>query len=151
MIIISPYSKPLRNGKQSAKTYPYWDNLIMLLSGKEIVQIGVEGERQLVPDFRKNLTFKQIKSLLTECDCWISVDNFLQHLAHHIPKPGIVLWGISDPLIFGYPENTNLLKDRRYLRENQFDYWENYEFNPDVFVLPAEVAQHIKTDEWCIK
>lgn len=143
MIIISPYSKPMRNGNMSAKNYPWWQELINLLPDKDIIQIGVDGERQLVSDFRKNMSFKDIEKLLIKCSYWISVDNFLQHMAHHIPKPGVVLWGVSNPLIFGYPENINILKDRNYLRNDQFDLWENVIYNYDVFVTPQIVIEQI--------
>lgn len=54
MIIISPYSKALRNGKTNAKNYPYWKELIELIK-EPIVQVGIDGEEQLVPDFRKRI------------------------------------------------------------------------------------------------
>ena len=43
MIIISPYSKPLRNGLNNPKNYPYWKELISLIN-EEIIQVGVDGE-----------------------------------------------------------------------------------------------------------
>ena len=59
MIIISPYSKALFNGKQNPKNYPYWKELIEQID-EPIIQVGIEGEKQLVPDFRKNLLLKTI-------------------------------------------------------------------------------------------
>jgi hypothetical protein len=58
-------------------------------------------------------------------------------------KPGIVLWSVSDPLIYGHPENINLLKGREYLAPNQFLWWENYEHQNDAFVMPQEVVKHL--------
>jgi hypothetical protein len=69
--------------------------------------------------------------------------QLFQHLAWSEGKPGIVLWGISDPLIFGHPENTNLLKGREYLASNQFLWWEAHEFDADRFVKPDVVLQHL--------
>jgi len=54
MIIISPYSKKLMSGKNNPKNYPYWKELIRLIK-EPIVQVGIEGEDQLVDDFRKAL------------------------------------------------------------------------------------------------
>ena len=141
MIVISPYSRALRNGKRNPKNFPYWKELIAKLKGKTIVQIGVEGEVPLVKDFRKGLPLKDIENLIKDCDYWISVDNFLPHLAHYVGKPGIVLWGRSDPNIFGYQENINMLKDRKYLRESQFDMWENVPYNPDVFLTADDISK----------
>ena len=138
MIVISPYSRPLSNGKNNPKNYPFWEELISMIK-EPIVQIGVEGEVQLVEDFRKGLPISQLKELLRECRTWISCDSFFQHLAWVEKKKGIVLWSVSDPLIYGHPENTNLLKDRKYLAGNQFLWWEAYDHNEETFVPAREV------------
>lgn len=142
MIIISPYSKALRNGKQNPKNYPYWEELILFIN-EPIVQVGIEGEKQLVPDFRKNLPIDELRKLIRECRTWISCDSFFQHLAWDEGKPGIVLWGPSDPLIFGHPENINLLKDRSYLAPNQFLWWEQTEHKNERFVKPQDVIAYL--------
>jgi len=146
MIIIQPYAAKLPNNKQNPKNYPFWKELIALID-EPIVQIGVEGEEQLVPNFEKNLSILELRHLLDECRTWIGIDSFFQHLAHDCNKPGIVLWSISDPLIYGYPENINLLKDRSYLASNQFLWWNYFDHNPDAFVKPEEVIKYLsKTD-----
>jgi len=149
MILIQPYAQQLRNGLKNAKQFPYWPQLIALLD-EEIIQIGRDDEEQqpLVEDFRTNLPLKEITALLIRCDFFICIDSFLQHLAHHVPKPGVVLWSKSDPLIFGYPENLNLLKDRKYLRKNQFDVWENESYDAEAFMDPRAVVQAIRA--WSI-
>ena len=143
MIIISPYSKKLRNGKTNPKNYPYWKELIPLIRYDTIIQIGVTGEEQLVEEFHKDLNLQQLAELVQECRTWISVDSFFQHFCWDLGKPGIVLWGQSDPSIFGHPENINLLKDRKYLREKQFWIWEQCEFREDCWVSPEEVAKQL--------
>jgi ADP-heptose:LPS heptosyltransferase len=143
MIIISPYSKQLRNGKRNPKNYPYWPELIKMIE-EPIVQIGIDGEEQLVDDFRKNLPISELKKLLGQCKTWISCDSFLQHLAWDQGKKGIVLWSVSDPLIFGHPENINLLKDRSCLVPNQFLWWDFTEYDEKKFVEPEVVHRHLK-------
>jgi len=138
MIIISPYSKALINGKQNPKNYPYWKELIEMID-EPIIQVGIEGEKQLVPDFRKNLPITELRKLIQECRIWISCDSFFQHLGWDEGKKGIVLWGVSDPLIYGHPENINLLADRKYLVENQFLWWEFVEHRNERFVKPKIV------------
>jgi hypothetical protein len=138
MIIISPYSRKLRNGNLHPKDYPFWEELIRNID-EEIIQIGVEGEEPLVHDFRKNLALYELSALTTQCKTWISVDSFFQHFCWNLAKPGIVIFGQSDPNIFGHPENVNLLKDRKYLREKQFWLWEQAEYNKDAFVEPKIV------------
>jgi len=145
MILISPYSRKLRNGNRNAKDYPYWKELYQMLKqiDKDIVQIGVQGEKRLSADFRRNLPLEEIEELIIKSKFWVSVDNFLPHMAHHYKKIGLVIWGQSDPIIFGYPENINILKDRKYLRENQFDIWENCKYDENVFVKPEVIINEL--------
>jgi hypothetical protein len=145
MIIIAPYAKALFSGKQNPKNYPYWEELISQIN-EPIVQVGVEGEKQLVADFRKNLSIPALRELLWQCRTWISCDSFFQHLGWDEGVQGIVLWSVSDPLIFGHPENINLLKDRSNLAENQFLWWEFVEHRNDRFVKPKEVLVHLNKE-----
>jgi ADP-heptose:LPS heptosyltransferase len=143
MILIAPFAKKLREEKIHPKNYPYWNYVIEKIK-EEIIQVGVEGELQLVSDFRKNLSMSELKSLILECKTWISVDSFFQHYCWELKKSGIVLFGPSDPNIFGHPENINLLKDRKYLREKQHWLWEQCDFDENAFVKSNEVINALK-------
>lgn len=142
MILISPYSKKLSNGKTNPKNYPFWKEVIEGIN-EPVIQIGIEGEEQLTADFRKNLSIPEIKQLIKDCRLWISCDSFIQHLASLSGKRGIVLWSVSDPNIYGYPENVNLLKSRDCLSKNQFLWWESVEFDASKFVPPKEVLYNL--------
>lgn len=142
MILISPYSKKLSNGKTNPKNYPFWKEVIEGIN-EPVIQIGIEGEEQLTADFRKNLSIPEIKQLIKDCRVWISCDSFIQHLASLSGKRGIVLWSVSDPNIYGYPENVNLLKSRDCLSKNQFLWWESVEFDASKFVPPKEVLYNL--------
>lgn len=146
MIIIAPYAQKLRTGEENPKNYPYWEELIAQID-EPIIQVGVTGEKQLVPDFRTNLPISELRELLHQCRTWIGVDSFFQHLAWDEGVRGVVIWGPSDPLIFGHPENINLLKDRKYLVENQFIWWEATEHQSERFVTPEIVLASIKDIE----
>jgi hypothetical protein len=145
MIIIAPFAQKLRTGKLNPKNYPYWKELISMID-EPIVQVGVEGEEQLVEDFRKGLPISELRELIRACRTWVGVDSFFQHLAWDEGKPGVVLWGPSDPLIFGHPENTNLLKDRFHLVENQFIWWEAAEHQSERFVEPHIILKYINKE-----
>jgi len=142
MILIHPFAKPLIKGGNNPKNYPYWKELIGLIK-EPIVQIGVEGEEQPVSDFRKNLSMPELRQLIKDCRVWIGVDSFFQHLAWSEGKPGIVLWSVSDPLIFGHPENRNLLVSREHLAPNQFLWWDYTAFDENKFVKPSEVLKFL--------
>lgn len=142
-IILFPFAKKMRVDKPHPKNYPHWVELVKLLNadGHQLLQLGVEGEDQLVENFKKNLSYDVLCEEVKACDTWIGVDSFGQHLAWSLDKRGIALFGQSDPIIFGHEENVNLLKDRSYLREQQFWLWEQAEYNPDSFVTPDVVIK----------
>jgi len=149
VIIISPYARPMRSGdKNHPKNYPYWNVLIPLIKTlDDVVQVGSGSEEALlgVSDLRLDLSLKDLSELIQQGRTWVSVDSFFQHYCWDQNKRGVVLWGQSDPNIFGHPENINLLKSRKHLREKQFWLWEQTPYDPTVFVQPGEVIQAIKS------
>jgi ADP-heptose:LPS heptosyltransferase len=148
MILIFPYAKPLFDATgENPKNYPYWPEVIKLLTdaGHTVIQAGLTGEKELVDDFRKDLPISELSTLVQECDTWISVDSFAQHLCWDLNKPGVVIFSQSDPNIFGHKENTNLLKDRKYLREKQFWLWSQTEYKIEAYVTPETVFNAVLT------
>jgi ADP-heptose:LPS heptosyltransferase len=91
-----------------------------------------------------DLSFDGIAALMASCKTWISVDNFFHHMAWTINEPGVVIFGSSDPGIFGHQENVNLLKDRRFLREWQFRHWSQESMRPEIFVGPEAVMSAVQ-------
>lgn len=154
-ILISPYAQNLRNGKQNPKNFPYWEELISKLidKGINVIQIGSAKDSSIKYfssnhigsfEFKQNLKLNDIAVLVNECDLWISVDSFLQHLcAYYKLKRGIVIFSQSDPKHFGYPTNINLLKDKKYLRDKQFWLWEQCEYNKEAFVTAEDVYKAV--------
>jgi ADP-heptose:LPS heptosyltransferase len=146
-LVVSPFSQPLRNGNPNPKNFPYWEHVITTLKEKDIhiTQIGRSNEPQIknIDEFKGDLHFSQLAKLILENDMWISVDNFLPHFCNTIGKKGIVLFSKSDPKIFGYNQNINLLKDRKYLRSNQFGSWDEIQYDPDAFVSPSLVTNTV--------
>ena len=146
-IIISPYSRRLRNGKNNPKNFPYWEDVVkkLKLEDYKIVQVGVNGESKIdgVDEYLINLSLKKLSELINKCNVWIAVDNFFQHLAFMGGKRGIVIFSQSDPEIFGHKENVNLLKGRQYLRERQFDIWETTEYKEEAFVTSIDVINAV--------
>lgn len=149
-VILSPCSAALfvtenneRKQIVNPKNYPYWTQVVQMLRAQniQVIQVGVDGEPSFEANyFHKNLSLQNLKRLLDECDTWVSVDNFFAHFATYYKKAGVVVFGISDPLLFGYESNLNLLKDRKYLRANQFDIWQNAKYDADSFVEPEIVV-----------
>jgi len=150
-IIISPFSKQLREkDTPHPKNYPYWQPLISLLlaDNHEVIQVGALGERQLASATQFGLSSKELIELMRGADMFISVENFFPHMVHFNfkgLKNGIVLFGKSDPEIFGYPENKNLLKSENFLRWDQFGPWEDTDFVEQAFVSPEEVRKVVES------
>ena len=145
-VIISPYSRPLRNGKKNPKNYPCWQEVVAGLQAKKIhvIQIGVGGEEKLkCNEHSFDNTLQDLSTMVKYCNTWASVDNFFQHFCYLLEKPGVAIFGRSDPNIFGHITNDNLLKGRNYLREKQFNFWEEVEYSEECFVEPQEVVETI--------
>ena len=149
-ILYAPFARamPQLAGKPSPKSYPFAKELADLIVARHtLVQLGGQEDEELTPDFRKNLSFDEVGKLISTCDTAVCVDSYLQHHCWYLNKKAIVLWGISDPLIFGHPIHDNLLVSRSFLRPNQFDLYYSNEHNPGAFVLPEVVLETINTLE----
>ncbi len=147
-IIISPYSKQLRNGKNNPKNYPFWKQVVKQIKSEidcEIIQIGVYGEKKIkgIDKIIFDSNFTTLKEIILSSDVWISVDNAINHLGAYLKKPGIVIFGKSSLKIFGYEQNINLIKDEKFLRENQFQTWEEEKFEKKVFIPAERVVQAV--------
>jgi hypothetical protein len=144
MYIISPYSHKLPNGKRNPKNFPWFAELVAKLNQK-CIQIGITGEEPINgTECVFNASFDNLRQLVNASDTWISVDNFFPHFCHcEKLKSGIVIFGRSDPNLFSYPENINLLKDRKYLRPDQWGIWDDVEYQEKAFIDPQKVIDKI--------
>jgi ADP-heptose:LPS heptosyltransferase len=144
MIILHCEAQRLNSGKINPKNYPWFKELINELKEFNFIQIGVDGDTQYTEDFRKGLSFKEIKELTKQCKSWIAVDSFYQHLAWELKRPGMCIFGYSDPEIFGHTENLNIVK-KNYLRKEQFLTWEETNYNEKVFQDPLILVNKFRT------
>jgi len=150
-VLLSCWSKPLRDGKHNAKnpSEEWWLKLISLLKekGYTVWQCG-QGEEKKLATADAHIWDKDLWKLgedIEKCVAWVSPDNFMGHWALlQFKKPGIVIWSQSDPDIFGHAANVNLLKDKKYLREKQFELWEAATWNADAFPTTEEVIIEVE-------
>jgi ADP-heptose:LPS heptosyltransferase len=144
-VIISPESRPTKLG-ENAKNFHHWALVVKALRDRDInvTQVGLTGEKDIGANRRLNgLSLFELMGQIRECDTWASVDNFFHHMSAYLGKKGVVVFGKSDPQIFGHDKNVNLLKDRSCLRKSQFDVWDNEPFDPSVFPTAEDVAKAI--------
>ena len=147
-ILYAPFaaSAPSLAGQPSPKDYPKAKELAELLEKEnEVIQLAGNGDVQVAKDVRRNLRHEQVCELIKWSDTGVCVDSYLQHAFWSVGKKAIVLFGISDPKIFGHPENVNLMVDRKFLRPNQFDLYYTSDYRPDAFVSPEEVLKELET------
>lgn len=147
MILISPWSRNLPDGGLSPKNYPHWSEVVngLVSVDHKVVQLSCKSEADVPGAERINdLPLDKIGEMMKGCDTWISVDNFFHHMAWTLGQPGIVIFGSSDPEIFGHPENINILKDRRFLRARQFGLWSQETPNPDRFIGSSAVLEAVR-------
>lgn len=137
-IIISPYSARLRSGNRNPKDWPYFPELVQRLNGNghQVVQVGVAGEKLIEGTSERIIGWPwgKLKAVVNDADTWVAVDNVFSHFCHcERLKSGVVIWGKSSPVIFGYSENENIYGNTRHFRPFQFAHWEDEPYDPDVF------------------
>lgn len=151
-VLISPFSRKLRNfdnspvEKINPKNYPYWPQVVKTLQAKgiKVLHITEDPTEEIGADnVIVGAKLKDLRVLLDEIDTWAAVDNFFGHFAACYNKKGVVVFSKSDPNIYGYDQNINLLKDRKYLRPDQFQWWEMTDYNKEAFVEPEKVVEAI--------
>lgn len=146
-ILFCPRSRKMRNGKTNPKDYPHWLAVIRDLAQRHhIVQIGADGE-QPIPGAQEHhfgSPYAVLKGYLDKADMILGVDNFLQHFAALYGKRGVVIFGQSDPRIFGCEGNDNILVHPDALRQYQFQTWEEIEYRDDVWPDPQMVVQRVE-------
>lgn len=126
------------------KNYPkeYWLEVInsLIKGGWNVWQIGGGNEEKLTEQTKFNLSFKELKNFCSDMYTFISVDNFFPHFCYHYNLPnGIVIFSKSSPTLFGYEENINAYKDKKYFRPDQFGLWESCDWDKESFLKPNEI------------
>lgn len=133
-ILVAPNTNRYE-GKKNAKEYPFWDEFYKLLEKENAHVKVVEGK----------IPYKEIVDMVKWSDAVVTVDSFLPHLIefYKIPKKVIVLYGKSDVDLFGYPNHIALIKDRKNMRKDRYNWWKDEPYDPSVFVLPEEIIKHL--------
>lgn len=147
-IIVAPYSRSRKDGKRNPKNYPWWQLLLEeLASDRHELTVITYGEEEHINVAAKTYTpgrLYSVESLLESHDMFMSVDNYMQHMAHFLGVRGVVMYGPSDPRIFGYKENLNLYEDEKFFRPHQFQTWDECDFSEDAFMRPEKALPLIR-------
>lgn len=107
-VIIAPFSDSPRKAMSAAA----WARLAELLSneGVLVMQAGRANEMHIQNAYSLAglTTPRQLIHLLGKCDAVVASDNFVMHAAHLAGRPAVVLWGPTDPAVYGYAGQVHL-------------------------------------------
>jgi len=110
-ICINPSSKCSKNQEWPEVN---WVELIKKgkTDGYNFVQLGLMEETYIKGciDLRGQLTLRESLSILNSADGYIGVDSFWAHAASALNVPAIVLFGDTNPEIWGHKNNHNIYK-----------------------------------------
>ena len=90
----------------------YWQVLVKELTKQyDVVQVGGKEEMQ-IPGITTYLmgstSIRQTAALLKNCLTYVGIDSFVAHCGAAVQKPGVVLFGRSNPYIAGHAISKNI-------------------------------------------
>jgi ADP-heptose:LPS heptosyltransferase/SAM-dependent methyltransferase len=112
---LAPYARPIvAIHKSSTFSYKQWFDqrwlqLISLNPACTFIELG-RGDDTALPGVinLRNRPLRESFALLGECDALLAVDSSMAHAAAALHVPSVVLFGASNPLVFGHSGNINL-------------------------------------------
>lgn len=143
-ILIAPWARSFQ-GKPNPKNYPHWASVVQKLVQLKhfCLQISMADEEKICPNILYNQPLSVIEMLIKSCDVWVSIDSFLPHLAYHLGKRGITIWGPSEHSIFSYSSNVNILP-RKKTTVPPFIRWDMVTYDSSLFAPPEQVVEEIQ-------
>jgi ADP-heptose:LPS heptosyltransferase len=93
-----------------------WQSLVESMPGCTFIQIGLTIEPQLkqAVDLRGKHSFREFMALIKYAKAFTGVDSAFSHVTNAFNIPGVILFGPSEPRIWGHPNNINIYKNLRY-------------------------------------
>lgn len=144
-ILIQPYAaipKDANEVGKNPKDWPFFNELIAAMPEHEWIQIGCSN-KPIVGAREVTTNRSGVIDLINECDTWVSVDTWLQHVATlTCKKRGVAIFSKSEPKMFGHPQNINLLKSQMYV-QSPYATWLASNYSKDSFVSVDKVVKAI--------
>lgn len=116
--MIEPFNNPVainptsRTTKNQEWEIEYWKDLIKRMPDVTFIQLGLKDEEYIegAVDFRGKVSLRMSVALLKQMKGFVGVETFLGHASAAVEVPAVILFGPSNPEIWGYSENVNLYK-----------------------------------------
>ena len=103
---------PSSNGPRKEMAANQWEKLVAIMAAHQVaaIQLGNKRDRYIrgAYNFLGLTTPAEALALLAKMQAVITVDSFLMHGAFMQKTPAIVLWGPTNPAVFGYDVHVNL-------------------------------------------
>lgn len=86
-----------------------WREVIEFIKGRglQVIQLGSHEDPGLA-DTKMSPNLRYAMGMLANCRTFVGVDTWGGHAGHFLDKPGVVMWGETSPLYFGYESNINI-------------------------------------------
>ncbi|MCU0467374.1 MAG: hypothetical protein MUF58_02145 [Arcicella sp.] len=108
-IAINPTSRTTKNQEWDLVE---WEKLVHDMPDVTFIQLGLADEPYIkgTVDFRGKTSLRMSVAMLKYMKGFVGVETFLGHAAVAVGVPAVVLFGPSNPAIWGYSSNTNIYK-----------------------------------------
>lgn len=108
-VIINPTSRSSANHEWEINK---WEELVKIMSGITFIQLGLEDERSITGtiDLRGKCSLRHSIALVKYAVAFTGVDSFLGHVAAATGTPAVILFGDSNPEVWGHESNINIYK-----------------------------------------
>jgi ADP-heptose:LPS heptosyltransferase len=87
----------------------------------------------------QQLSKKVLFGMLATADKRLLIDSSLQHAAAALNLPSTVVWGITDPYIFGYDIHNNITPEISYPEGTSSSYLFDYNIHGDISECPYTI------------
>jgi ADP-heptose:LPS heptosyltransferase len=93
----------------------HWEALVRSMPDHTFLQIGLPNEAKVesAVDLRGKVSFREALALIKHADSFLGIDSSFAHATNAFNIPGVVLFGATNPEIWGHPNNINLYKRLR--------------------------------------
>ena len=117
--LISSYSNPIGihiTSSSSANqnwTNSNWEQLICSMPDNTFIQFGLKDEDKILGaiDMRGVLTIRETIAVMKHLATFVAIDSSLANATNAVNLAGVVLYGPSNPEIWGHSNNINLYKN----------------------------------------
>lgn len=101
--------------KNKAWPVSSWETLVRSMPEYRFLQLGITGDDTIAgtEDLRGRTTLREAMAIIRRCSSFVGVDSALAHSTNAFGIPGVVLFGASDPAVWGHSNNINIYKQLR--------------------------------------